>query len=257
MEKTYFTIQSDGIPIAGRVLAPGRGSGYPLVILCHGAPSGKPPEPGDGGYPALAERFCAEGYTVCFFNFRGAGESGGNIDFYGWGRDLEHVLDYLWTPGGFDTSRVYLVGVSAGAATSVYVAAHDERVAGVAACACPADFSFFTSRDNPRSVIDTYRDIGAIRDDDFPPSVEEWFENLVKMTPERHAGLIAPRPLLLVHGSLDETVPVSHAHRLYAAAGEPRELIVLEGAGHRLRQEERAVRAVLTWLGNHTHRPAD
>lgn len=257
MEKTRVTIQSDGISITGQVLTPGSGSSYPLVVLCHGAPSGKPPEPGDGGYPALAERFCAGGYTTCFFNFRGAGESGGNIDFYGWGRDLVQVLDYLWGLGNFDTSQVYLVGVSAGAATAVCVAAHDERIAGVAACACPADFSLFTGNGNPQSIIEMYRDIGAIRDGDFPPSVEGWFENLVKMTPEQHVSGISPRPLLLVHGSLDETVPVSHANRMYAAAGEPRELVVLEGAGHRMRQEERAVRAIFKWLESRINQTAD
>ena len=46
----------------------------------------------------------------------------------------------------------------------------------------------------------------------------------------------------------------SHARRLYEAAGEPRQLVILEGAGHRLRREERAVSAVLDWLKPH-HRP--
>ena len=37
MEKDFFAIQSDGIPIVGRVLTPDSGSLYPLVVLCHGA----------------------------------------------------------------------------------------------------------------------------------------------------------------------------------------------------------------------------
>jgi fermentation-respiration switch protein FrsA (DUF1100 family) len=59
---------------------------------------------------------------------------------------------------------------------------------------------------------------------------------------------IAPRPLLLVHGSQDETVAVSHAKRLYDTAGEPKQLIIIDGAGHALRQEDRATAVVIDWL---------
>jgi hypothetical protein len=56
MEKEYFVVDSDGITLVGLYLSAGDGKERPLVILCHGAPSGNPPMPGDGGYPALAER---------------------------------------------------------------------------------------------------------------------------------------------------------------------------------------------------------
>ena len=62
---------------------------------------------------------------------------------------------------------------------------------------------------------------------------------------------IAPRPLLLVHGSQDETVEVSHAHKLYDRAGKPKQIIIVEGAGHRLRQDDRAVAIVIDWLKSH------
>ena len=59
---------------------------------------------------------------------------------------------------------------------------------------------------------------------------------------------IAPRPLLLVHGNEDELVPIDHAHRLYDMAGEPKQLVVLNGAGHRLRQDSRVTAVVINWL---------
>jgi uncharacterized protein len=43
---------------------------------------------------------------------------------------------------------------------------------------------------------------------------------------------IAPRPFLLLHGTADTVIPVSHAHQLYAVAGEPKELVIFEGAPH-------------------------
>jgi fermentation-respiration switch protein FrsA (DUF1100 family) len=45
-------------------------------------------------------------------------------------------------------------------------------------------------------------------------------------------GAIAPRPIVISHGAADSTVPVDQAHRLFAAAGEPKQLWVAEGAEH-------------------------
>lgn len=248
MYKDFTVIQVDGIAIVGQFFLPDEKGRYRLVCLCHGAPSGAPPVPGDGGYPELAERICREGFATCWFNFRGAGNSGGNIDFLGWTHDLQAIVDYLRGVDNIDKSHFYLVGFSAGAAVSVYVAAKDERISGVAACACPADFGLFTESGDPQSIIDRYREIGAIRDDDFPPSLQGWFDDLEEVTPLGHVAGIAPRPLLFVHGSQDETVPVDHAYRLYEKAGDPRKLVIIDGAGHKLRREDRVVNAVLDWL---------
>ena len=238
----------DGIPIVGQIYLPDKYAVYPVVCLCHGVPSGNPPDPDDEGYPALAERICREKYGVFYFNFRGTGDSGGNFDLLGWTRDLQAVVNYLYDLRNIDSSRLFLVGFSGGAATSVYVASRDRRVSGVAACACPAHFGLLMERDKPQATIDRYRSIGIIRDGDFPKTIESWFSNLRMVQPIDHIADIAPRPLLLIHGNLDETVPISHAHELLAKAGEPKQLVVLETAGHRLRQEEKAVVAVLDWL---------
>lgn len=250
-----FTAQSDDIPIAGHLLAADQKGMRPLLVLCHGAPSGAPPEPGDGGYPELAQRLFEQGYDAAWFNFRGTGESGGNIDFLGWTRDLQAVLDFLEKKGGFDSKQVCLVGFSAGAGTAIYVAARDDRVTGVVSCSCPADFSLFLDRD-PRFIIEGYRQIGAIRDSDFPPSLEDWFRGLLEITPVEHIGQISPKPLLLVHGTDDQTVPVAHASRLYKAAGKPKELALLAGLGHRLRRDEGFINTLIAWLDEKTGRIA-
>jgi hypothetical protein len=50
--------------------------------------------------------------------------------------------------------------------------------------------------------------------------------------PAEAAALIAPTPLLIVHGDQDAFFPVDHARDLYEAAGEPRELWIIPGFGH-------------------------
>jgi dipeptidyl aminopeptidase/acylaminoacyl peptidase len=241
------SLEVEGITIAGQLYLPEGKAPYPAVCACHGIPAGIP-DPTDRGYALLAEQICPHGFAVFIFNFRGAGASGGNLDMAGWARDLEAVVNYLYSLPQVDSSYLALLGFSAGAAVSVYLAAQDKRISAVAACACPAEFGLFSQGDDPRSLIDHYREIGAIRDGDFPPSPREWLRGFGIVKPIDYIDKIAPRPLLLVHGSQDEVVDVSHARRLYAKAGKPKQLIVIDGAGHRLRHSEQAMAVVIDWL---------
>lgn len=52
------------------------------------------------------------------------------------------------------------------------------------------------------------------------------------LPPAEAAARIAPTPLLVVHGDADRYFPVDHARQIYAAAGEPKELWIIEGYGH-------------------------
>ena len=72
------------------------------------------------------------------------------------------------------------------------------------------------------------------------------------VSPIEYVAGVAPRPLLLVHGSQDEIVDVSHAYKLYDRAREPKQILIIDGAGHRLRQNDRAVAIIIDWLKSHT-----
>jgi len=250
MRTRVVALEVDDLSIVGQLYLPPGNRPYPTVCVCHGIPAGIP-APSDRGYPLLAEQICRQGFAVLIFNFRGTGASGGNLDILGWTRDLKAVIDYLSALPEVDRSRLYLLGFSGGAAVSVYVASQDNRVSSVITCACPAEFTFFTKTDKPQSLIDHFRSIGAIRDSDFPPSARVWLNGFKLVSPINYVAGISPRPLLLVHGSQDETVEVSQAHRLYAQAGEPKQIVIVEGAGHRLRHSDEAMAIVLGWLKSH------
>ena len=247
MPKRVVTLQVDGLNLVGQLYLPGAQIPYPAVCVCHGIPAGTI-DPGDRGYPELAEKIRHKGFAVLIFNFRGTGASGGNFDIQGWTRDLRAAIDYLWALPEVDRTRLSLLGFSGGAAVSVYVASQDSRVSYAVACACPGEFTFFTAVDDPQSIVDHFRNIGAIRDKDFPRSIPDWFSGFRVVSPIKYVAGIAPRPLLLVHGSQDETVKVSDAYRLYAQAEEPKHIIIVDGAGHRLRQNGKAMAAVIGWL---------
>ncbi len=248
MIKKDISLKVEEIPIKGQLFIPGNRAPYPMVCVCHGIPAGNSPDPNDGGYPLLAERICRHGFAVLIFNFRGTGISGGNIDLLGWTRDLAGVIDYISSLQDVDQAKIALLGFSGGAAVSVYVAARDSRVSSVAACACPADFFLLTESEDAGSYVDHFRKIGAIRDDDFPSSTEEWLNGFRQVRPIEFVNRITPRPLLLIHSSDDETVAIEHAHRLYERAGEPKRLAELNGAGHKLRHDDRVLETFLEWV---------
>lgn len=242
-----IVLEVEGLKIAGQLYLPAGKPPYPTVCVCHGIPAGSP-DPGDRGYPLLAERICHQGLAVLIFNFRGTGASEGNLDLLGWTRDLIAAIDYLCALPEVDKSHLSLLGFSGGAAVSICVASQDSRVSRVVACSCPSEFTFLTGVDNLSSVIDRFRRIGLIRDKDFPHSIEEWVSGFTLVSPIKYVAGIAPRPLLLVHGGHDEVVDVSHAYKLYARAEEPKQIIIVSGAGHRLRWNDRAVAIVIDWL---------
>jgi dipeptidyl aminopeptidase/acylaminoacyl peptidase len=58
-------------------------------------------------------------------------------------------------------------------------------------------------------------------------------------------------PILIVHGSLDEIVSLSHAKVLYENAKEPKSIQIIEGGDHRLTDSShrgRAVELTLEWF---------
>jgi alpha/beta superfamily hydrolase len=247
MDVEAIRLKADGLELRGELHVPSRDRSHPALCICHGIPA-TPPDPADRGYAVLAERFCHAGFVTLIFNFRGTGKSQGNLDILGWTRDLRAALDFLCSLEQVDKKHLCLLGFSGGAAVSVYTAAHDPRISSLVTCACPADFHALHERETPLDTIQRFREIGAIRDRDFPPSVEEWEKGFETVSPINWIDKISPRPLLLVHGDADELIPLEHAHKLYHKAKEPKELSIIPGAKHKMRLEEAAMDFVLAWL---------
>jgi fermentation-respiration switch protein FrsA (DUF1100 family) len=234
--------------ICGEVYIPPGGSRpFPALVICHGIPA-RVKGPDDRGYPLLAERFCQEGFFVLIFNFRGAGLSEGNFDLLGWTRDLEGALDYLSLRPELDQKRVLLLGFSGGAAVSIYVAAHRKEIAAVVSCASPAEFKDLMRDEELKEFLAHARSVRIIREANFPASIEEWKRSFRIVKPLNWVDRIPPRPLLIIHGTEDDVVDISQARNLYGKVEGKAELFLIEGAGHRLRVEERAMKKALEWL---------
>jgi hypothetical protein len=65
-----FHFRSDGLLLEGEVVA--AEDPRALLVVCHGIPSGRPPDPADAGYPGLAREIAGLGHAAVWFDFRGA-----------------------------------------------------------------------------------------------------------------------------------------------------------------------------------------
>ena len=65
-------------------------------------------------------------------------------------------------------------------------------------------------------------------------------KGVVSLSPQTYganmAGMLSPIPLLLVHGKADTRLPFRCAEQIYEWAHDPKELVLYEGAEHRLEE---------------------
>ena len=244
-------IPSDGLRLTGHLARPPASSGGPGVarhglVLCHGFPVGpRGAATAAQTYPQLADRLAADtGWVVLSFNLRGTGESEGDFSLGGWLSDLSHAIDHLLEVS--DVEGVWLAGFSTGGSLALCAGGEDQRVSGVASFGAPADFETWAS--DPRRLLEHARNIGLVRSKEFPPSVEAWSRELREIRPAALVGKVPPRPVLLVHGADDDNVSVMDCRALADAADGSVELRILQGAGHRLRHDPRAIAILLGWL---------
>lgn len=220
-------------------------------MLCHGFPSGIDGAAGSAvTFPQLVDRIAREmGWLAVAFSFRGVGGSEGQFSLGGWLEDLLGVVDHI---GAHHRSTgVWCAGFGTGGSLAVCAASRQPSIRGVAALAAPADFDDWAS--HPRRLLHHARDIGAITDPDFPPVPDAWARELRALRAVAAAATVAPRPLLVIHGSDDEVVPAFDARVIGDAHGSA-ELRIIGGAGHHLRHDPRAVAVLLGWLDRQKHR---
>ena len=216
-EGVRFTTD-DGVTLSGWLVPSARETRTAVVVL-HGFSGHRLPELA-AFVPWLHER-----HHVLQFDFRGHGESDP-----GWvtlgaheRRDVAAAVAFLRSRG---LGPVALFGVSMGAAIAI-VSAPELPVAAVVADAAFAELrhpignrmrevGYPLSNLGSRAIVAA----AAVRTRSRLPD------------PIRMAPRIAPRALLIVAPKEDQLISWRQSLRLYEAAREPKELYVVEGAGH-------------------------
>ena len=244
MDKLF---SSGDIELAGHLARPriAAGTTVPGLVISHGLP-----HLNQGGrlsarsFPELADRIANEmGWMVLVFTFRGCGDSEGDFSLAGWRDDLLAAAAHLRS---LDEVRgVWLAGFGSGGSLSICAAADDPEIRGVAAMGAPADFDDWST--HPRRLLMHARATGIIRSASYPRDFDEWTRGIADMRAISAIRRVAPRSALIMHGSDDDTVPVRDARALADAHGAA-DLRIVEGGGHQLRHDPRAVAMLLGWL---------
>lgn len=168
------------------------------------------------------------GSNVLLFDFRGCGESDAATLSVGHHELLDVRAAVHFTRQHRPGAQIGLLGYSMGAAVAILAAAADPSVGVVV-----ADSAYAALRD---IIAQAYRrrrlPPGPLLGLSDALNRRRYGWSFAASRPLEVVGRIAPRPLLIIHGGADTLTPVEHAYRLYAAAGEPKELWVVEGARH-------------------------
>jgi pimeloyl-ACP methyl ester carboxylesterase len=197
------------------------------VILFHGIADNRT---GNSGH---AEFLLRHRYSLVMVDSRAQGESGGDIETYGWKEryDTVAITDALYASE--KVRYLYALGVSLGAAIALQSAAVERRIEAVAA---EAPFA------NLREVSYDYAGLHAgswLGKSLFRPASIVAMKSIEKgggfrpedVSPEK-AVAERPFPVLLICGTRDATIPCRHAERIYKAATGPKELWIVQGAEH-------------------------
>ena len=199
------------------------------VVILHGAGSAKE------SHFDFARGCRDEGMAALAYDARGHGRSGGS---FGPGAidDVLAICELM----GEHAPRVALRGSSMGGFQAIHAAARalepgsstpDPLAAVVAICPAPEDVLLRGLRSNepPRFERDVEACEGWLKESDLN---------------EAAARLAPATALLLMHARGDEQVPYTASEELYAAAGEPKRLLLLPGGHHRSLQHDLELQAV-------------
>jgi len=197
----------------------------PWIIICHGLGTNR------ADLLDVAAALVQAGYNVLTFDFRAHAESQGKVTSFGWReqRDLEGALAFLGSLPDMPERPYGVYGVSMGGAVAIMVAARDERLAAVAVDSIYSDLEESIAHHLkllyrlPRVPFSLFAGSAyRLRFGVWPR----------RMSPVSVIGQISPRAVLVVQGDGDPRVPLAQGQALFQAAGEPKDLWVIQGTEH-------------------------
>jgi fermentation-respiration switch protein FrsA (DUF1100 family) len=162
------------------------------------------------GWKFVAEDFTAMGYNVLLIDYRGYGKSTGTISEAGFYKDAEAAYSFLLKDKGYSPTNVIIYGRSIGSGVAVDLAGKH----GCKGLVLESPYSSLTTLANEKIPF-------------FLPSLylRYSFNNLEKMEQVKC-------PIIFLHGTADELIPLAHTERLFAKFSGKKTKIIVPKGGH-------------------------
>ena len=214
-EDVYFN-SADGVRLHGWWL-PAEGTAQGTVVFFHGNAENISTHIGSVYWLPAA------GFNVFMMDYRGYGLSAGDLSLPGVHADGIAALHTVMQRTDLDTSQVVVLGQSLGAAVSVYAVANSPYRARFKALIVDSVFA------SHRQI--TQEKLGGF----WLTWPLQWPLALLvsdAFSPMKSIASIAPVPLLVIHGTADQVIPIEHGRQVFAIANEPKTLWVIKNAQH-------------------------
>jgi hypothetical protein len=195
-----FLTTSDGQTINGLFF---RKSTPNVILYFHG-------NAGDlSGWQYVADDFSDLPYSFLIIDYRGYGKSSGRISEGGFYLDAQAAFDYL-VQAGFSKKNILIYGRSIGSGVAVDLASKNECKGLI--------------------LESPYSSLPNLANEKLPflfPSLylRYRFDNIKKIR-----GLRCP--VVLLHGSDDTLIPVTHSRRLFEKCTSKKKMIIVENGAH-------------------------
>jgi pimeloyl-ACP methyl ester carboxylesterase len=212
----------DGFTLAGWFVPSWNGA---TVMLVHGYKDSR------ANLLGVAQILHRHGYNTLLISLRAHDTSDGETITFGHEemRDLQAAFTWLTARASLDAARIGIFGVSMGGTIAIRYASENPRVRAVI-----ADCAFSSLEDTIETSVRFFTGLPPFP---FAPMIEFWTE--------RHTGIraedidakawiarLSPRPVFLLQGGADVVISAESGARLFAAAGEPKELWLEPALGH-------------------------
>lgn len=172
------------------------------------------------------------GYNVMLYDYRAFGQSKGTISRKGIIEDVHAAFTYVASRKDVDATKLVSFAHSLGGAKSI-AAIGMKSIKGLRAVI--TDGAFASYKDMAQQKAGR---VGANLTTDELSAIE-------------FVEKIAPVPMLFVHGTADNTVPVGQSEKLFNKAKAPKTFFKIEGGGHTnalARNQGEYRKKMLTWL---------
>lgn len=245
MHKNYpgqlgVTFSSGGYTLLGTLFMPPKEGPSPTAIILHGVP-------GIEKNYDIAHAIRDAGWNSLIFHFRGSWGSQGLYQLATILDDVRAAVDFLDSGRipEIDRRQLFLIGHSLGGWAAVLAGVQDPRVQGVCVYGAVTDLEDLAFS---RSTI-SEEFIPWLNGVSPHAFASEWADLAQTLSPVNSVSKLSPKPLLVIHSRVDESVPYSQSERLFANALEPKQMLPHSDANHSFTWHRSWLqKVILNWL---------